>query len=321
MKSKQKQNRIVILYDDVFLKHDTGVHIEHADRLSHLIPAIRNSPVNEFIDWLKPVPASEDEITLIHSRGMIDYIKQTISEGGGWLDPETYVSPGSLSAALASTGSGKVALGLVFKLDYRFVFIPCRPPGHHATSSRSMGFCLFNNVALCARIALEYKLAKKVAIIDWDVHHGNGTEEIFYTSDRVLFMSVHQHPFFPGTGFVEDVGMEKGKGFTLNVPLPAGVGNKEYIRIFREKFAPAVEEFEPDLFIISAGFDAHEHDPIANHYLNAQGFRSLASIVKEMAEKSPADGRIIAFLEGGYHVSTLSESVIEMLKVFVDMGD
>ncbi|MCD4785022.1 MAG: histone deacetylase [Candidatus Eremiobacteraeota bacterium] len=316
---KDKQNRIVILYDDIFLKHDMGVHPECADRLRHLIPAIRSSPVNEYIDWLKPVPAYEDEIALIHSREMIDYIRQTTGEGGGWLDPETYVSPESLPAALTAGGAGKVALGLVFELDYRFVFIPCRPPGHHATSSRSMGFCLFNNVALCARIALEYEFAKKIAIIDWDVHHGNGTEEIFYTSDQVLFMSVHQHPFFPGTGFVEDIGMDKGRGFTINRPLPAGAGNEEYIRIFKEKFAPALEEFRPDLFIISAGFDSHKHDPTANHYLDAQGFRSLAAIVKEMAEKSPADGRIIAFLEGGYHASMLSESVIEMLKVFVDM--
>jgi len=321
MKNKQiqKQKRIVILYDDIFLKHNNRTHPERADRLNYLIPAIKKSPVNKYIDWLKPVPASEDEIALIHSRGMIDYIKQTINENGEWLDPDTYVSPGSLSAALTAAGSGKVALGLVFKHDYRFVFIPCRPPGHHATSSRSMGFCLFNNIALCARIALEYKLARKVAIIDWDVHHGNGIEEIFYTTDRVLFMSVHQHPLFPGTGFPEDAGMDKGKGFTINVPLPPGAGNKEYVRVLREKFSPAVEEFKPDLILISAGFDSHELDPLAGHKLNSKGFRELSSIVRETANKTPANGRVIAFLEGGYHAPILSESILEMLKVFCEL--
>jgi len=318
LKKKLEVNRIAIIYDDIFLLHDTGAHIENAERLKALIPAIKNSHLSSEIDWFSPVAATEEEITSIHSPEMIEFIKQKISEGGGMLDPDTVVSPGSLNAAMAAAGSGKVALGLIFKMEYRRVFIPVRPPGHHATSSRSMGFCLFNNIAICANIALDYGMAKKIAIIDWDIHHGNGIEEIFYTDDRVLYMSIHQSPLFPGTGYIQDRGLDRGKGYTLNAPLPPGAGNDEYIKILNEKFRPAIEEFKPDLFILSAGFDGHRNDPVGNHNLDEDGYKKMASIIREMADQSPADGRLITFLEGGYHHNSLVNSVIAMLSSWVN---
>lgn len=310
--------KIAIIYDDVFMAHDNREHIENAERLRHLIPAIKKSGINHQIDWFKPVPALEEEITLIHSTEMLENVKQKVQEGGGWIDPDTYVSPGSLDAALAAAGSGKLALGLVFRRNYKRVFIPARPPGHHATSSRSMGFCLFNNAALCARIALDYNMAGKIVLIDWDIHHGNGTEELFYTDDRVLVMSVHQALAFPGTGYEHDTGINKGKGFTVNIPLPEGAGNEAYLTAFQAKFRPEVEKFQPDLFIVSAGFGGHFQDSVGEHKVDAFGYREMASLVREMAENSPARGKIIAFLEGGFHPIALADSVMAMLKAWID---
>jgi acetoin utilization deacetylase AcuC-like enzyme len=310
-------NNTAIIYDDIFLKHETGSHPETSGRLEWLIPAIRNSQINEKIDWFKPIPATDEEICMIHSPEMLSYIRQKISEGGGWLDPDTIVSEGSLDAALAAAGAGKLALGLVMHQGYKHVFIPARPPGHHATSSRSMGFCLFNNPALCAHIALDYKLADKVAIIDWDIHHGNGIEEIFYTDDRVLYLSVHQFPFFPGTGFAHDVGIQKGEGFNINVPLPEGAGREEYLKAFNEVFKPAIKKFDPSLIIVSAGFDGHKLDIIGGHNLESADYGKIASATKEIAMDCRAEGKIIAFLEGGYHPTALPESVIEMLYAWI----
>ncbi len=312
-------NRIAIIYDDIFLEHETGGRPDNPERLKVLINSLKSSGIKSYLDWFKPVPADEDEIALIHSQEMIDYVKETISGGGGLLDPDTYVSPGSLDAALAAAGTGKVAVGLVFSKKYNYVFIPARPPGHHATSSRSMGGCIFNNQALCARIALDYKMVNKIAIIDFDVHHGNGIEEIFYSDNRIFYMSVHQSPLFPGTGLKQDTGHDKGKGFTLNVPLPSGVGNEEYINVFLNRFKPAVEEFQPDLFIISAGFDGHARDPMGNHMLDESGYETLGKIIKEMALNSPAEGKIIAFLEGGYDYRALPSSAISMLSSWLEI--
>lgn len=309
--------RIAIIYDDVFLKHNTGSHPEQKERLLTLIPAIRQSSINKKLHWFKPVPAYEDEILLIHTPEMLQKVIELENEGGGWLDPDTYASAGTLEAALAAAGTGKLALGLVFKRKYKRVFIPARPPGHHATSTRSMGFCVFNNAALCIKIALDYKLAKRVAVIDWDIHHGNGIEEIFYTNDKVLFMSVHQFPFFPGTGFAADKGIGKGEGFNINVPLPEGAGNEDYLKVFNDTFLPAIEAFQPDLFVVSAGFDGYYDDPLGGHTLNAEGYGALASSVREMAEKTPAKGRIISFLEGGYHPSGLVDSVLAVLEAWI----
>ncbi|MCE1246031.1 MAG: histone deacetylase [Firmicutes bacterium] len=314
-------NNTAIIYDDIFLKHNTGNHPENPQRLEWLIPAIRNSPLNRHIDWFKPIPATEDEICLVHSPDMLTYIRQRIAEGGGFLDPDTKVSEDSLEAALSAAGAGKLALGLVLSQDYKQVFIPSRPPGHHATSSRSMGFCLFNNPALCAYIALDYKLAEKVAIIDWDIHHGNGTEEIFYTDDRVLVMSVHQFPFFPGTGFAQDTGIQKGEGFNINVPLPEGAGREDYLRAMNEVFAPAVKKFDPDIIIVSAGFDGHKLDPLGGHNLESADYGEIAAVTKKIALDCKAGGRIIAFLEGGYHPTSLPESVLEMLHAWIINGN
>ena len=311
-------NKIAVIYDDIFLEHKTGEHPESPGRLKALVEALRSSDIRSSLDWFKPVPADEEEILLVHTKEMLDYFKETVSDGGGNLDPDTVVSQGSYEAAMAAAGSGKVALGLIFKRNYQYVFIPARPPGHHATSSRSMGFCIFNNPALCSQIALDYRMAKKIVIIDFDVHHGNGIEEIFYTDNRVYYLSIHQSPLFPGTGFKQDIGISRGKGYTLNVPLPPGVGNGEYFNIFQKRFRPVIEEFEPDLFILSAGFDGHVRDPMGNHLLDEQGFNDLGKIIRDIALNTPAEGKIIAFLEGGYNHLALSSSVLSMMRAWLE---
>jgi acetoin utilization deacetylase AcuC-like enzyme len=281
--------------------------------VQRLISALSAAPFARRLAWFRPERATPGELGLIHSQEMIREAKDTAAAGGGMLDPDTLASAESFNAALAAAGSGKTALNLVFVQGFKRVFIPARPPGHHATSSRSMGFCIFNNAALCARLAIEKRMASRVVIIDWDVHHGNGTEEIFYTDKRVLYLSVHQSPLFPGTGYAEDTGLYDGKGFNLNAPLPPDSGNEAYSRVFEEKFKPAIEKFAPQLFIISAGFDGHHRDPLANHNLNAHGYAMMAASVARMASGSPAEGRIIAFLEGGYNPEALAESVVATL--------
>lgn len=306
-------NKIALIYDDIFLAHDSPSHPENASRLRKLTEELSRCPFRDRLEWFKSEMITEKELEIIHSKEMINAVKEAATPEGSMLDPDTYAVSGSYMAALSAAGSGKKALDLVFNKGYKKVFCLTRPPGHHATSSRSMGFCIFNNISLCAKIALKQKKVDKVAIIDWDVHHGNGTEEIFYTDPKVLFMSVHQSPHYPGTGRESETGLFKGKGFNINAPLPSGAGVKDYLRVFDEKFKPAVMEFVPQLILVSAGFDGHYNDPLAGHSLDSDGYGELAKKVAMFSEKTLANGRIIAFLEGGYHLKGLADSVLAVL--------
>ena len=229
---------------------------------------------------------------------------------------DTPISPESYEVALAAAGGVLGAVDAVMEKKIRNAFCAVRPPGHHATEDTAMGFCIFNNVAVATRyIQKQYNLSK-ILIVDWDVHHGNGTQAAFYDDPTVLYFSVHQYPFYPGTGSEAEKGNGKGLDHTINVPLPAGSGDSDYVRVFQERLRPAALAFSPDFVLISAGFDAHESDLLGSMKVTAQGFAKLTDVVKKIAEKCCA-GRLVSVLEGGYHLEGLADSVEAHIRVLM----
>jgi acetoin utilization deacetylase AcuC-like enzyme len=239
----------------------------------------------------------------------VDRLAQAAPEQGYvYLDADTPMAPGSYRAALQAVGGTLAAIDAVMDGRVANAFCAVRPPGHHAEPSRAMGFCLFNNVAVGARyVQQRYGLAR-VLIVDWDVHHGNGTQAAFYNDPTVLYVSLHQYPWYPGTGSVEEVGTGPGEGYTLNLPMPAGGGDDEYLTAFDLRIRPVVRDFAPDFVLISAGFDAHRDDPLAMMAVTEVGYRTMTAFVKAWAADT-ARGRVVSCLEGGYNLSALADSV------------
>ncbi len=298
------------VYDDVYLRHLTGSgHPERPERLQAIVDRLRDDGVLEKLRRIKPRPAEEKWLTAVHAPEHLASLGQLYAEGDRFAGSrDTPISESSYEVALMAAGGVLAAVDAVMAGEVRNAFCAVRPPGHHATADRAMGFCLLNNVAIAARyIQQEHKLAK-VLIVDWDVHHGNGTQDIFYEDPRVFYFGVHQYPFYPGTGSADERGEGDGKGFTLNVPLPAGSGDAEFQKAFAEKLVPAAREFRPDFVLISAGFDAHKDDLLGRMQVTTEGFTQLTSIVKQIAEEH-CRGRLVSVLEGGYDLDGLAASV------------
>ncbi len=255
-----------------------------------------------------PRPAALEELLAVHERAHIDGIRRAAGAGGGQLDPDTYLSPASYEVALLAAG-GTVDLALrVAKGEVARGFAAVRPPGHHAEGDRAMGFCLFNNAAIAAR-AVQRELGEaRIALIDWDVHHGNGTQHTFETDPSVLYVSTHQYPYYPGTGSAGEIGVARGEGATLNVPMPAGCGDAEYVGVFQRVLVPAARAFRPDFWIVSCGFDAHEDDPLAAMRVTREGYGALTAIVRALADEL-SGGRLLFVLEGGYSLRGLREGM------------
>lgn len=306
--------KLALIYDDVFLSHKSPFeHPERPARLEAILKKLKHESFLDRIDLIKPKPADEEEIQLAHSPKQVKYVLSSIKENRLMLDEDTYVVESSWDAALTAAGSTIDAVDLVINKKYRNVFCLVRPPGHHAESHRPMGFCLFNNAAVGAKYAKQKYQLDRIAIIDWDVHHGNGTQEIFYDSPDVYYFSLHQFPLYPGTGREDERGFGRGKNFTLNFPLPAGTDGKKYLEIFNEKIIPELTAYKPQLIIISAGFDAHKDDPLANILLIENDFAEMTKVLKQFvtSENIP----IISALEGGYDLNALANSLFEHLKV------
>src|SRR6267378_6337215 len=305
-----------LIYEPRYLDHDMGAgHPESPNRLRAILQQLEQSGTAARLTRVEPREAEDEWITQIHTPSYLAMLKtHAPTKGRVSLDPDTSMSPGSLTAAYLAAGGALAAVDAIMSRQVHHVFCAVRPPGHHAESGHAMGFCLFNNVAIAARYFQKRYGLERIAIVDWDVHHGNGTQHAFYADPTVLFFSTHQYPWYPGTGGADERGEGKGEGYTLNVPLSAGMGDKEYLDVFNRILRLALKAYRPDAIIISAGFDAHRDDPLAGMNLTAEGYKALTRVVKEIAAEH-AQGRVLSCLEGGYNLAALAASVEGHLRV------
>ena len=300
-----------IVHHPVFEKHDTGFgHPETPQRYRAVIDALRgDAELWEDVLEVEAVAAKRSDIQAAHTPQHFKHVEEAVREGRGYLDADTMVSGDSLEAALRGAGASCQAIDLVMEGAVKNAFVPVRPPGHHATPDRAMGFCLFNNVGVAARYAQKrYKEIDRVAILDWDVHHGNGTQGIFYDDPSIFYFSMHQYPWYPGTGTRGETGQGRGRGYTLNVPLRAMTPTAEQRRAFESAIEEMASRFTPDLIIISAGFDAHADDPLGQLLLTDDDFVQMTRVVKDWANEA-CGGRLVSCMEGGYNLMTLGETV------------
>ncbi|MBX0327326.1 histone deacetylase [Oscillochloris sp. ZM17-4] len=307
----------VILSDARFSAHTWYGHPECADRLDAIMEAIAVSGLADDLRQAAPAEAPEAALLAVHTPELLRRIRTLSSYGGGQIDGDTYVTADSWDAAVYAAGAaiGAVDVALGGRRGNAFALV--RPPGHHATPGRAMGFCLINNIAVAARHAIDHYGLGRVAIVDYDVHHGNGTQDIFYDDPRVLFISTHAAPFYPGTGAMAEVGAAgPAAGTTLNIPLPFGVGDAGYAKVFADLVAPALRRFKPELLLVSAGYDSHWKDPLGPMALSTAGFSHLTATLLGLADELCA-GRVALILEGGYSLEALGACAVSSLRLML----
>jgi acetoin utilization deacetylase AcuC-like enzyme len=327
----RKNMTTALIYDPIFLEHLTP-H-KHPERPQRLEMAMK---VLEALDWLErdnliqipPRAATEDELALVHERSYIRQVKaaadevarETGREGSKsrFFSTDTYISAQSYAAAIKAAGAPLTAIDAIMRGEIDNAYCLVRPPGHHALPDEAMGFCLFNNVAIAAQYALDHHGLERVMIIDYDVHHGNGIQDIFYAEPRVLYFSIHQAPFYPGTGHSDERGEGAGLGTTINVPLPATVGFEIYEPIFRQVMSHAADRFDPQLILVSVGFDAHWNDPLGQMNLSTAGFAQLTKLIIDLAQIL-CNGRLVMVQEGGYNLDVMGACVATCINLL--LGD
>ena len=317
-KETQNMSKTGLVYDDIYIEHETTPgHPECPERLVRIIKKLKDKGLYQQLVKLKPSPADRRWIETIHAPEYIDRARRSSENGAGYLDTgDVPISLKSYEAAVMAAGGVLTAIDAVMERKVTNAFCAVRPPGHHALENQALGFCIFNNVAIGARYIQEKYNLSKVLIVDWDVHHGNGTQAAFYDDPNVLYFSVHQYPFYPGSGSQAERGSGKGLNTNINVPLPAGSGDERYIKEFEEKLTPAASSFSPDFVLVSAGFDSHRDDLLGGMRVTEQGFAKLTQIVKSIAEKC-CSGRLVSVLEGGYGLEGLAASVEAHIRVLM----
>jgi len=303
-----------LVFDRSFLGHlagDTG-HPERPERLTAIMDGLDSAGL---LDTLQRVPArraTDDELALVHTLGYVNLVKRELANVQGLTNlstGDTAASAGTLDAAYMAAGGVLNAVDAVMEGRAKNAFCPVRPPGHHATSDRGMGFCVFNNVAIAARYAQQVHGAGRVLIVDWDYHHGNGTEDAFYDDESILYFSTHDYAAYPGTGAPARTGSGNGRGLNINVPLSRGAGDADILRAFQESLVPAARAFKPDLILVSAGFDGMRNDLLGNLDITPEGFVAITRVVTDLADEL-CDGRVVSVLEGGYRLDGLADSVV-----------
>jgi acetoin utilization deacetylase AcuC-like enzyme len=298
-----------IVRHPIYLEHKTGVlHPESPQRLQAVYAMLDSRAFGDAVVPIEPRYATLDEILWVHDSRYVDRVLDSAEKARVRFDPDTVTSPKTYQAALMAAGGVMEAIKQVVTNEVLNAFALVRPPGHHALRDQAMGFCIFNNEAIGAHYAMRVHNVRRVLIVDWDVHHGNGIQSIFYDDPSVLYFSSHRDPFFPWSGALDEVGTGEGEGYTINVPLATGSSNEDYGNIFRHLLIPLAEQFGPELVIVSAGFDTHYEDPVGLMRVTPEGFARMTALLMEMAA-SLCEGRVVLALEGGYSLQGLRDSV------------
>lgn len=305
-----------ILTDPRYINHTNPSHVERAERLNAINKAIQESNLSPDLLSLSARAATDMELSAAHAPSYLESLRHYSEQGGGELDADTYMTGDSWEAAVWAAGGTMQLVESIVQGTCHNGFALVRPPGHHATQKRAMGFCLINNVAVAAHYALSTLGMERVAIVDYDVHHGNGTQDIFYNDSRVLYCSTHASPFYPGTGMADEVGEGAGRGATLNLPLPLGLGDKGHARAYEQVIVPALQRWKPDIILVSAGYDAHWSDPIGHMILSITGFATITQMLSQAAGEL-CQGRIALVLEGGYNLDAIGAGVVASLRVLM----
>lgn len=311
-------SKTIILKDQRYINHVTMPgHPESPKRLEAIYKTLQDEDIRDKFEEAKPRKATKEEISFNHSIEYIEKIEKTAGKPFISLDPDTNTSEGSWEASIYAAGAVLTGIDMILKGNASNGFALVRPPGHHAEASRAMGFCLFNNIAIGAHYLLKKHNLQRVLIVDWDIHHGNGTQNSFYNRSEVLYFSTHQFPYYPGSGSFEETGIKEGKGLTVNVPLSGGQGDEDYMKIFKEILQPIAEKYKPQFILVSAGYDIYHLDPLGTMNVTSNGFFLMTRFLKGLAEKQ-CDGRLLLTLEGGYHVEGMAESVKYTLLALTD---
>jgi len=306
------KTEIGIVYHPDFLLHTNRNHPERKERLEAIMALLGRENLSSRLDEILPSPAHQDDVAAVHTTQHIENVRKTVGSGYDFLDGDTYLTPHSFDVAMLAAGGALAAMRAVLSGRLRSCFSFARPPGHHAEPDSSMGFCLFNNGAIAARAAMKEFGVSRILFLDWDVHHGNGTQKAFYHEPEVLFASIHQSPAYPGTGQIYESGAGRGVGYNVNIPLPPGCGDDVYDAVFREIIVPLAASYRPEVVMVSSGHDTYHGDPLADMRLSFHGFANMARHVREIAE-TYCDGRVVLFLEGGYHLQGQAEAVVTVL--------
>lgn len=309
--------KTAIFKDDLFLEHNPGFgHPESPDRLTTIYTALSELNSKNYI-FPSIKSASHDQLAKNHTEAHIARVAATAGKSFETLDPDTNTSPHSYEAACLAAGAVVSGTHMVLTGEADNGFALVRPPGHHAEADRTSGFCLFNNIAVAAHYALNKLQLSRILIVDWDLHHGNGTQHAFYDTDQVLYFSTHQYPYFPGTGSLSEVGVGRGEGYTVNVPLPGGQDDRAFARIFNELLSPIAKQYKPELILVSAGFDTYHGDPLGTMSVTPAGFAYMTKVLLDLADEL-CNGRLLLVLEGGYNFTGLKDSVLACLAELSD---
>lgn len=312
--------RVGFFYNEIFLKHDTGgAHPECAERLDAILRMLESAPHSDKLARIEKFPPRAPEsLYCVHDSSYVEHVEKQIESGASVLDwGDTTVGKHSYQAALVAADAAVDAAVQVWSGKLDRAFVAPRPPGHHAERDRAMGFCIFNNIAVAAAWLLDNEGCKRVAIVDWDVHHGNGTQTVFYSEPRVLFISLHQFPHYPGTGAGNERGSGEAEGTNINITMGPGCGDEEYSYAFEEKVIPALDDFQPQIILISAGFDAHRDDPLSSIQLSTEAYGEMAGRLCAASDRH-CGGKIVAVLEGGYNLGVLQEASGLVLQVMLE---
>ncbi len=310
---------LLLHHPDCLLHTPPRPHPEKPERVEVVRARLQEEELWDRLPREEPDPAPRELLELVHPAEYLSRVERASRAPGVWLDPDTYAVEGTWRAVVAAAGAAVGGVDAVVRGRAPCAFALVRPPGHHAGPQRAMGFCLVNHAAVAVRYATEHLGLSRVMVVDWDVHHGNGTQEVFYRDGKVLFASLHQEGWYPGTGALEETGEGEGEGLTVNVPLPPGVGDEGYATVFEDLLLPLGDLWKPDLVVVSAGFDAHHSDPLGRMQLSEAGFARLAALLQEAAGRW-CGGRVVLVLEGGYDLRGLSRSVEATLRTVAGLG-